>query len=280
MASTVTVSRSFSARPSGPVLLIGLLLLPLLPGWAQSGSSGNGGGPLSSQRPAPVARPAAGYHFPAAPSVLQGHLPGWGGVAAPAAPAGMLRPGAACLSESFDSFAGGASVTLASGVVATGLGIYPTASSAGAAPNSAQFNSTNDQLETPALSGTATSLSFFIKGNGTDAASSLLVEGYTGSAYVPIATIQPLPTSATTLTYDASSVPSLAGGTYTRFRFTYAKSNGNLAFDDLAVSCSPASPSTRRNCWSSPGHGWRPTRCLRGCFSATSPCRATPPTRC
>ncbi|MBT9393733.1 T9SS type A sorting domain-containing protein [Hymenobacter sp. NST-14] len=156
----------------------------------------------------------------------------------------MLRPGAACLSESFDSFAGGASVTLASGVVATGLGIYSTSNNAGAAPNSAQFNTTDDQLETPALSGTATRLSFFIRGNGTDAASSLLVEGYTGSAYVPIATIQPLPTSATTLTYDASSVPSLAGGTYTRFRFTYAKSNGNLAFDDLAVSCSPANPGT------------------------------------
>jgi hypothetical protein len=73
-------------------------------------------------------------------------------------------------------------------------------------------------------------LSFWIKGKSVDTISALLVEGYNGSTWVTIDNITHLPSSATAKTY-------LNVSAYTKFKFTYTKSSGNLAFDDVAIIC-------------------------------------------
>jgi len=163
------------------------------------------------------------------------------GSASVAVSGSVAPPASACLSENFNSFTGSSGFTSGNtGWTATGLGNYTSAGSSGAAANAAKFDDSGDVLITPTLSGTASSLSFFVLGNGTDASSSLLVEGFNGTAYSTIATLSNLPTAGATITYNATSTPALTAGTYTRFRFTYTKSVGNLSFDDLVVSCGGA----------------------------------------
>ncbi|ESU23745.1 hypothetical protein FEDK69T_11510 [Flavobacterium enshiense DK69] len=145
-----------------------------------------------------------------------------------------------CVDENFNSFTGASFGSWN----ATGMSIYNTAGSSGLAANSAQFNDAGDVLLSPTFTN-ATELSFWIKGNGTDSASALLVEGYNGSTWVTIQNItNSLPTTGTTKTYNASSTPALPVN-LTRFRFTYTKSSGNLAFDDVKVYCgTPVAPCT------------------------------------
>ena len=164
-----------------------------------------------------------------------------GSGAAPVAVSGAVAAGAtSCLTDNFNAYTGGA--TTASGSAATGLTFYTGAPQSGAAPNAAKFDDSGDQLTTPVLSSTASSLSFFVVGAGTDAASSLLVEGFNGAAYVTIAALSGFTTTGQTYTYNAGSTVVLAQGTYTRFRFTYTKSIGNIGFDDVAISCGAAAP--------------------------------------
>ena len=137
-----------------------------------------------------------------------------------------------CVSENFNTFTGS---NFSSGWSGSGLGNYTTAGSSGLSPNSVQFNDTNDIIVTPSFTN-AIELSFWIKGNGTNAASSLLIEGYNGSTWVTVNTITSLPTTGTTITYNSGSVPSLPNNLQ-QFRFTYTKSAGNLAFDDVTVIC-------------------------------------------
>lgn len=119
--------------------------------------------------------------------------------------------------------------------ITSGISTYTSAGNFGASSPSLQFNLSAQSVVTATLTGAATQLSFWIKGNGTNAASALLVEGYNGSSWVTIENItNSLPTSGTTKTYNSSSTPALASN-FTQFRFTYTKSNGNLAFDDVSI---------------------------------------------
>jgi hypothetical protein len=142
----------------------------------------------------------------------------------------------ACISEDFS----GLSTSTPAGWTLTGTGIYTSTGTSGAAVPAVQFNSTGDEAVTPSVSNPV-QLRFFILGNSTDAASSLLVEGFDGttSAYRTIATINPLPTSRAngTFTYNASTTANFSD--FTRFRFTYTKGAGNLSFDDVTVNCAP-----------------------------------------
>ncbi len=113
------------------------------------------------------------------------------------------------------------------GATYTSTGYYNTGSP------SLKFDNTGDIVETPTYSTPATSISFWIRGASTDATSSLLVEGSTdGSTWSTIENINPLPTSGTLKTYNSESTPALAAN-IVKFRFTYTKSAGNLAFDDF-----------------------------------------------
>ncbi|MFZ1617619.1 MAG: hypothetical protein WAT41_09755, partial [Flavobacteriales bacterium] len=114
----------------------------------------------------------------------------------------------------------------------SGVTAYTTAGSSGLNPNSISFDSNLDAISSPTYSAPAANLSFWIKGNSTNASSALLVEGFNGSSWNTIDNILPLPTTEATKTYT-----SLIANNYIRFRFTYSKSAGNLAFDDFSINC-------------------------------------------
>ncbi len=148
--------------------------------------------------------------------------------------AGILTvnaPSAFCIDEGFN-----AGTTAPAGWSFTSIGgTYTSIGNYGASSPSLQMDATGDRVVTATVS-SASELSFWIKGQGTNAASALLVEGYNG-AWVTIDNItSSIPTTGTTYTYNATSTPALAAG-FTQFRFTYSKSAGNLSFDDVKVQC-------------------------------------------
>ncbi|HSA16857.1 MAG TPA: autotransporter-associated beta strand repeat-containing protein [Kiritimatiellia bacterium] len=106
-------------------------------------------------------------------------------------------------------------------------GTYSSDGNYGRGSPSLQMDATGDAVETPTLGGSPTGVTIWVKGNGTDASSSLLVEGYAGS-WSTVSTIMPLPTTG-----ENTNMP--LSGSVTKLRFTYTKSAGNLAFDDVIV---------------------------------------------
>jgi len=135
-----------------------------------------------------------------------------------------------CLLEGFN-----AGTTAPAGWTFTGIGgTYTTSGNYGVASPSLKIDDSGDQIITSVIGG-ATELSFWIKGQSTNTTSALLVEGYNGS-WSTVENIVPLPTTGTIKTYNSSSTPALAAG-FTQFRFTYTKSAGNLAFDDVTAIC-------------------------------------------
>jgi len=79
-------------------------------------------------------------------------------------------------------------------------------------------------------------LLFWTKGQSTDSNSALLVEGYSGGGWNALTNLVPLLNTATNRSLPLSS-------DITRLRFTYTKSAGNLAFDDVIVQglfCGPS----------------------------------------
>jgi M6 family metalloprotease-like protein len=108
---------------------------------------------------------------------------------------------------------------------------YTSSTNYGASSPSVKLGVNGASITTAVFSNAITSVSFWIKGQGTDASSSLLVEGSTnGSSWASIQTLNSLPTTGTTKTIAINT--SLG---YKVLRFTYTKSAGNLAIDDIAV---------------------------------------------
>jgi hypothetical protein len=114
--------------------------------------------------------------------------------------------------------------------IATGS-TYTSAGNFGLSSPSLKLDATGDRIQTPSMAG-AKSVTFWIKGQGTDATSALLVEESSdGVTWLTVANIASLPTTATTKSYNLATAPTI-------LRFTYTKSAGNLAFDDVCVSSS------------------------------------------
>jgi len=111
---------------------------------------------------------------------------------------------------------------------------YSTAGNYGADLPSLKMDASGDAVETPELASAAVQLSFWYKGQTTNALSVLKVEGYNGNSWVTIESISSLATTGTTITYTSSSSPALPAD-IVKFRFTYTKSAGNLAFDDVNI---------------------------------------------
>ncbi len=108
---------------------------------------------------------------------------------------------------------------------------YTTANNYGTSSPSVKLGTTGASITTPAFSNAISSVSFWIKGQGTDATSSLLVEGsVNGSTWASIQTLSSLPTTGTTKT-----IPLDTSLGYKALRFSYTKSAGNLAIDDIAI---------------------------------------------
>ena len=141
-----------------------------------------------------------------------------------------------CISEGFN---GG--ITAPYGWTFTNIGgTYTSSGNYGASSPSLQMDVTGDRVVTSTV-GQAVELKFWFKGQGTMTGSSFLVQGYNGSSWVTVENITTISTTGTTKTYNSSSSPALPSG-LSQFRFTYTKSSGNLAFDDVEVTCvsSPA----------------------------------------
>ncbi|MGB0167186.1 MAG: hypothetical protein ACPF8V_10070, partial [Luteibaculum sp.] len=144
-------------------------------------------------------------------------------------------------------------------------GTYTSAGNFGAASPSLQMDNTGDQITTPVICNTPTALSFWIKGQGTDASSALLVEGSSdGDSWTSIDNIGDLPDSdadAYQRQYGAEAISA-----YNQFRFTYSKSVGNLAIDDIRVFSGESGGSSYS--WDNGGSGsdwatvdnWNPAR--------------------
>lgn len=123
-----------------------------------------------------------------------------------------------------------------SGWTLTGVTSY-TATSIGLFGNSApsvKFDDTNDVVVSPVYEVAPNLVSFWLRGASTNATSALLFQGYDGANWVTIENIQPLPTVGTIKVYNSTSTPALQNN-FVQFRFTYAKSSGNVAFDDFGA---------------------------------------------
>lgn len=107
-------------------------------------------------------------------------------------------------------------------------GSYSSQGNVGREPPSLKFDNPGDQITTPLLD-QPTNLFYWLKGQGIDSNSYLLVEATSNDTdWVVIASNRPIAAQARTNKHD------LASDTI-RVRFTYNKSQGNLAFDDVII---------------------------------------------
>ena len=122
-------------------------------------------------------------------------------------------------------------------LVPTGWTFSPTISTYpstyGIASPSLRFGTNNDRVVTSTLSSPAKELSFWLKSQSATGGS-FLVEGYNGTSWVTVNNITSYPANGATIKFNATSTPKLPSG-LNQFRFTYTKSAGNLAFDDVSV---------------------------------------------
>ncbi len=136
-----------------------------------------------------------------------------------------------------------AGTTAPSGWTFTSIGgTYTSAGNFGVSSPSLQLDFTNDRVLSPVLAGNATQLSFWMKGNSTNATSGMLVEGFNGSTWVTIQNLIGFSLVGTTYTYNSATSPALPTN-ITQFRFTYTKTLGNIGFDDVNINYDLLTPS-------------------------------------
>jgi len=107
---------------------------------------------------------------------------------------------------------------------------YTTEGDFGRLSPAIKLDATGDIIETAAF-GPAAWCQFWIKGQGTDASSHLLVEEYYGSGWSPVTDLYELPDTGTVIG-GLDLLPSAD-----RLRFSYTRSAGTAAFDDVLVGC-------------------------------------------
>ncbi|WP_162927015.1 T9SS sorting signal type C domain-containing protein [Flavobacterium psychrotrophum] len=145
-------------------------------------------------------------------------------------------------SSSTEGFVGG---NAPSGWTFSNLGSpYTSSGNYGAASPSLKFDDdvNKSTVTTTTLSGSATQVSFWIKGQGVSGDSAFLVEGFNGTSWITVQNITAIPSTGTTITYSASTTPALPSNLI-QFRFTYTKFIGNVSLDDVAIT-STTGPST------------------------------------
>jgi len=131
------------------------------------------------------------------------------------------------VNQGFDNFP----TTTPSGYTVSVNTTYATTGNFGKLSPSVKLGASNTSIITDTYADAIKSLSFWIKGNGTDATSSLLIEASTDkSSWTTIDKLSSLPTTGTTKTYTIDNTRN-----YRTLRMTYTKSAGNLAIDDIAI---------------------------------------------
>jgi M6 family metalloprotease-like protein len=131
------------------------------------------------------------------------------------------------VNQGFDNFPG----TVPTGYTVSVTTTYTSTGNFGALSPSVKLGATNASITTDTYADAIKTLSFWLKGNGTDATSSLLIEGSADkSTWTTIASLSALPTTGTTKTYTIDPAKN-----YRTLRMTYTKSVGNLAIDDISI---------------------------------------------
>jgi arylsulfatase A len=110
----------------------------------------------------------------------------------------------------------------------------------GKASPSILFRNSGRRIVTTQYSGPATKLSFWIKGLSKKSGY-LVVEGFDGLNWVVIDTVTDITKTEITKVYDANSSPSLKNN-FIKFRFTYTRFKGSMAFDDVVINYTYAKP--------------------------------------
>jgi len=112
---------------------------------------------------------------------------------------------------------------------------YTSAENSGTAIPSLKLDQTDDHILTWSFYQPG-NLYFWVKGQGIDETSALLVEEYFNSCWYQVTNISGLPSSGSVLGPFALNIDAV------QLQFTYTKSAGNLAFDDVMIICAVGQP--------------------------------------
>ncbi len=133
--------------------------------------------------------------------------------------------------QPFDEI-GASGKPLPEGWTGTVSGRYTAEASSGKAIPSVSFQNMDEWLQTCNYPGVVTSLSFMYRFPSSGAGSYFTVEQLTSGGWMPLDTIEYENTKKQIATYD--NIP--ADREVSAFKFTYKKTKGNLAIDDVEVS--------------------------------------------
>jgi hypothetical protein len=132
----------------------------------------------------------------------------------------------------------GSSLSLPTGwTKSSSISTYTTSGNYGDAAPSAKMSKSDEYIQTRQYDNDVVAISLWIKGQSTNSSSVLKVTGLVDGSWVDIATVSPL--SNKTKTETISDIP--AG--VKQVRFTYSKSIGNVAVDDIVITTSNGSSS-------------------------------------
>lgn len=115
------------------------------------------------------------------------------------------------------------------GWTASSTGYYETDGNYGESSPSFKFSKTNQTLTSPVVDGDVTSVSFWVKGQGNDTGTYLVIDGLVGNTWVSIDKCVPTMNKATSV--EITNVPSGVK----QVRFSMTKATGNIAIDDVVV---------------------------------------------
>lgn len=111
---------------------------------------------------------------------------------------------------------------------------YTSAGDYGTGAPSYKFSSHGQWLMSPELDGEVSEISLWVKGKSTDEGSFLIVEGKINGQWVELTTVYPLSNEVSEIVLKG-----FARGA-NQVRFTFTKSIGNIAVDDIVITCMDA----------------------------------------
>lgn len=111
---------------------------------------------------------------------------------------------------------------------------YSTTGNYGAKSPSYKFSTNGQTVTSPELDGAVTAISFWAKGQSSGGSTSLQIEGKVGNSWQTIATFVPESNKVSDARF--TDIPSGVS----QIRFTFSKSTGNIAIDDIVIACGSA----------------------------------------
>ena len=119
----------------------------------------------------------------------------------------------------------------------TSSSYYTSKDYIGKSAPSLKLDATGKYLESPKYAGNIKSIEFWYRGASASASSYLTISTFDGSAWNELKKIQPLVVNVgTTVNINESELPEEC----TAVKFVYTKNSGNLALDDIKITCGDA----------------------------------------